>query len=386
MVRGSSGMHAQTFLSRVVGIAIAVMMNFCPAPAQSTMDDVHIEPRGRAAQPDSLNSVNKTAMGTIRKSVELVLVPVTVTDRSNRIVTGLEQENFQLYQDKHPQPIKYFWKEDAPVSVGIVLDVSGSMASKIERARDAVLALLKASNPKDEFFLMTFADRPMLVRDFTSNADDIQGQLPFMTPKGSTSLIDAVFLAVNHMKSARYSRKALVIISDGGDNRSRYVEKDLRSVIKEGDVLVYSIGLFDAVFRTREEQLGPELLAGISGLTGASSYFLPTPTLLPAVAEHIANELRHQYILGYSPDDSRGDGKWRKIKVKLELPRGFPKLQVQARPGYYGEHNDRHPDETRSQSADARVVKCDLGSNDNCANDSGEVTVSGLSDSIANVP
>lgn len=323
------------FWRRICFVALVGVMQHCSAHAQSTIDSVHIEPRVRTARSDSPNAVAATAMGTIRASVELVLVPVTVMDSSNRIVTGLGQENFQLYEDKHQQRLRHFWKEDAPASVGIVLDVSGSMGTKIERAHDAVVALLKASNPEDEFFLMTFADEPMLVQDFTSNVDDIQGKLLFTRPKGSTSLIDAVILAISHMRNARYQRRALMIISDGGDNRSRYTEKDLRSLIRESDVQVYSIGVFDTQFSTQEERLGPELLSSMSELTGASAYSLENPQHLPAVAQHIANELRNQYILGYSPDSSRSDGKWRKIKVKLSVPRGLPSLHVQARTGYY---------------------------------------------------
>jgi Ca-activated chloride channel homolog len=331
-----SAMSAGRQCSRTICfVAFVMMINLSAASAQSAIDSVHVEPRVQIARSDSPPALAKTSMAMIRKSVELVLVPVTVMDRSNRIVTGLEQENFQLYEDKHAQPIKHFWKEDAPASVGIVLDVSGSMDTKIERARDAVAALLKASNPQDEFFLMTFADEPMLVQDFTSDVDDIQGKLLFTRPKGKTSLIDAVILAVNHMGSARYQRRALMIISDGGDNRSRYTEKDLKSLIKEADVLVYSIGVFGSELRTQEERLGPDLLAGMSDLTGASAYTLDNPEHLPAVAEHIANELRSQYILGYSPEGSRSDGKWRKIKVKLTVPRGLPWLRVQARTGYY---------------------------------------------------
>jgi Ca-activated chloride channel homolog len=314
-------------------VAIAVIMNFSEARAQSAIDAVHIEPR---VQPDSQRALAKTTMGVIRKNVELVLVPVTVTDGSNRVVTGLGQQNFQLYEDKHPQPIKHFWKEDAPASVGIVLDISGSMSTKIERARDAVAAMLKVSNPQDEFFLMTFADQPKLVQDFTPSVDDIQSQLPFMRPKGSTALIDAIALAISHMKTARYQRRALVIISDGGDNRSRYTEREVKSLIKEADVLVYSVGVFDTEFRTLEERLGPQLLADISGMTGGSAYTLDNPNQLPAVAAHIAYELRNQYILGYSPEGSRHDTKWRKIEVKLAIPRGLPTLRVQSRTGYYG--------------------------------------------------
>jgi Ca-activated chloride channel family protein len=256
-------------------------------------------------------------------------------DGAHRIVTGLGPENFQLYEDKRPQAIKNFWQEDEPVSVGIVLDVSSSMKGKIDRARDAVTALLKASNPQDEFFLITFADLPNLIQDFTQNAEEIESELIFASPKGRTALLDAIMLAVNNMTKARYRRKALVIISDGGDNRSRYSEKDVNSLVKEADILVYSIGVFDAEFHSQEERLGPELLAGISNLTGASAYTLDNPSYLPKITEHIAQELRNQYILGYSPEVLRHDGKWRKIKVSLSIPRGIPTLHVQAKTGYY---------------------------------------------------
>jgi Ca-activated chloride channel family protein len=326
-------------LTQICFVAIALILTFRPfrpARAQTDLNDVHIAPRVQSDRPDSPGSVARTTPGIIRTTVELVLVPVTVLDGSNRIVAGLERENFQLYEDKHPQPIKHFWKEDEPASVGIVLDVSGSMETKIDRAQDAVRAFLKASNPQDEFFLMTFADRPTLVHDFTQDVDDIQSELLFPKPKGNTSLLDAIVLAVDNMKKARYRRRALVIISDGGDNRSRYTEKDVKSLIKEQDLLVYSIGVFDRECRTQEERLGPELLEEVSSVTGASAYTLDNPNYLPVIAGHIATELRNQYILGYSPDGSRRDGKWRKIKVKLAVRHGLPAFSVRARTGYYG--------------------------------------------------
>jgi Ca-activated chloride channel family protein len=209
------------------------------------------------------------------------------------------------------------------------------MKDKFDRAKDAVQALLRGSNPQDEFFLVTFADQPTLVCDFTQNVDDIQSRLLFTTPHGRTSLLDGVVLAMNNMRRARYRRRALVVISDGGDNHSRYSERDVKSLVKESDVLVYSIGAFDQVVPTLEEKLGPELLAEISGVTGASAYVLDNPNNLPRIAKHIAVELRNQYILTYSPSNSRNDGKWRKIKVRLALPRGIPALYVQARTGYY---------------------------------------------------
>ncbi len=324
--------HVST--SRVWLMGMVLAFSFSQAYAQTDLNEVHVGARVQSAEP--LHSLANRAAGIIHSSVELVLVPVTVLDDSHRIIRGLGKENFQLFEDKNQQPIQHIWQEDEPVTVGIVLDVSGSMTTKIERARESVAALLKASNPQDEFFLMTFADRPTLVQNFTHDADEMQGNLLFTNPKGKTSLLDAIVLAVNHMKNAQYRRKALVIISDGGDNCSRYTEKDVKSLIKEADILVYSIGVFDREFQTLEERLGPQLLAGISELTGASAYTLDNPVFLPRITEHIATELRNQYILGYSPEPSRHDGKWRKIKVNLRLPRGLPALHAQARTGYYG--------------------------------------------------
>jgi len=317
-------------------VAALLVLICLQGQTQTDLNQVHVLPRDGSADSDVALHLEKATNGIIHSNVDLVLVPVTVMDEANRLVTGLGQEDFRLFEDKHPQPIKNFWKEDEPVSIGILLDVSGSMNDKFDRAQAAVKALLQASNPQDEFFLVTFANQPMLQRDFTQNTNEIQDSLLFRTPKGMTSLLDAVMLAVNNMKKARYRRRALVIISDGGDNRSRFTEKNVKSLIKESDVLVYSIAVCDSVVKTEEERLGPELLADISGVTGANAYLLDSPTTLPKVTEHIALQLRNQYILGYSPSNSRRDGKWRRIKVKLALPRGIPPLYLQAKTGYYG--------------------------------------------------
>ena len=303
------------------------------ADAQSETSDIHIEPRVQSRVTGGLTNLG---LNTIRTHAELVLVPVTVTDTMNRVVVGLERENFQLYEGKQSQEIKHFSREDAPVSLGVILDVSGSMASKIERAREAVLKLLEASNPQDEFFLITFANRPQVIQDFTQTIGDLQEQLLFARPKGETALLDAVYLGLDKMKEAKYSRKALLLISDGGDNHSLYTEKEVKSRIKESDVLVYSVGIFDREFVTREERLGPELLAAISEVTGAQCYMLQNPNSLPIITEHIGVQLRNQYVLAYAPNSSASDGKWRKIKVKLTfLPKSLPQLRVHARTGYY---------------------------------------------------
>ncbi len=304
------------------------------AHAQSSISDVHIEPRVQLNIGANLTS---SYLNTIRTRVDLVLVPVTVTDPMNRVVIGLQQGNFQLYEGKQSQEIKHFSREDAPVSLGVILDVSGSMETKIERAREAVLKLLEASNPQDEFFLITFSNSPRLVQDFTHSIGDVQQQLLFARPKGSTALLDAIYLGLDKMKEAQYARKALLIISDGGDNHSRYSEREVKARIKESDVLVYSVGVFDRQVNTREEFLGPALLSDVSEVTGARCYTLDSPNDLPMITEHIGVELRNQYVLAYTPNSSKSDGKWRKIKVKLTyLPKNIPPLNVHARTGYYG--------------------------------------------------
>ena len=313
--------------------ALVACFGIPAAHAQTGISDVHIEPRVQPAMEANLTS---RSLDTIRTRADLVLVPVTVTDPMNRVVIGLKQGNFQLYEGKQSQQIKHFSREDAPVSLGVILDVSGSMESKIERAREAVMKLLEASNPQDEFFLITFSDAPHLVQNFTQEIGEIQQQLLFTRPKGSTALLDAIDLGLSKMREAKYARIALLLISDGGDNHSRHSERDVKARIKESDVLVYSVGVLDREFATREERLGPELLTEISEVTGGLCYALDSPNDLPMIAEHIGVELRNQYVLAYRPDTSQTDGKWRNIKVKLTLiPKSVPQLHVHARTGYY---------------------------------------------------
>jgi Ca-activated chloride channel family protein len=317
----------------LAAFAAACCLDLPVAHSQSQISDIHIDPRVQSTLKTELNN---NGINTIRTHTELVLVPVTVTDPMNRVVVGLEQGNFQLFEDKQSQEIKHFSREDAPVSLGVILDVSGSMTTKIERAREAVVKLLEASNPQDEFFLITFSDTPRVVQNFTQTIGDIQQQLLFARPKGSTSLLDALYLGLNTMRESKYARKALLLISDGGDNHSRYTEKEVKSRIKESDVLVYSVGVFDRDFATPEERLGPELLTEISEVTGGRCYTLDNSSYLPTITQHIGLELRNQYVLAYSPNRSKNDGKWRKINIKLtQLPKKVPHLYVHARTGYY---------------------------------------------------
>jgi Ca-activated chloride channel family protein len=307
--------------------------------AQVSIDDVHIAPRVETPKPvaaaESFDPSLKTHTKPLKVDVSLVLVPVTITDPMNRLVTGLDKDNFQLFEGKDQQEIKHFSSEDAPVSIGVIFDMSGSMSSKIERAREAVLEFFKTANPADEFFMITFADKPEEVSDFTSSVEDIQGKLVYTVPKGRTALLDAIYLGVSKMRQAKYQKKAMLIISDGGDNHSRYTEGEIKSLVKEADVLIYAIGIYDHYMQTTEEALGPALLGTVTELTGGRSFTIDNPNDLADVATKIGIELRNQYVLGYRPKNPGRDGKWRKIKVKLLPPKGLPPLKVFAKTGYY---------------------------------------------------
>jgi Ca-activated chloride channel family protein len=213
--------------------------------------------------------------------------------------------------------------------------MSGSMVSKIERAREAVIEFFKTANPQDEFFMVAFADKPQEIADFTSSVEDIQGKLVYTVPKGRTALLDAIYLGVSKMRQAKYQKKALLIISDGGDNHSRYTEGEIKSTVKEADVLIYAIGIYDHYMATPEEALGPALLGEVAEITGGRSFTIDNPNDLADVATKIGIELRNQYVLGYRPKNPGHDGKWRKIKVKLLPPKGLPPLKVYAKTGYY---------------------------------------------------
>src|SRR5207248_8459609 len=245
----------------------------------------------------------------LKASAELVLVPVTITDPMNRLVTGLDKDNFTVFEGKSQQEIKSFSSEDAPVSLGVIFDMSGSMSSKIERAREAVVEFFKTANPQDEFFMITFADKPEEVSDFTSSIEDIQSKLVYTMPKGRTALLDAIYLGVSKMRQAKYQKKALLIISDGGDNHSRYTEGEIKSVVKEADVQIYAIGVYDHYFASNEERYGPVLLSDIADLTGGRAYTIDNPNDLADVATKIGIELRNQYVIGYRPKNPTHDGK-----------------------------------------------------------------------------
>ncbi|MGO9863128.1 MAG: VWA domain-containing protein [Terriglobales bacterium] len=325
-----------------VRVSFAVLLAMCacgalPLLAQTSTADVHIEPRVQPPAPKEPDSdpALKAHGKPIQVDVNLVLVPITITDPLNRLVTGLDRENFKVFEGREQQEIRTFSSEDAPVSIGVIFDMSGSMSSKIERAREAVAEFFKTANPQDEFFMIAFSDTPEEIADFSTSVDDIQGRLLYTVPRGRTALLDAIYLGVTKMRQAKYPKKALLIISDGGDNHSRYTEGEIRSMVKEADVVIYAIGIYDHYFATEEERLGPTLLSDVTELTGGRAFTIDNPNDLADVSTKIGIELRNQYVIGYRPKSSAHDGQWRKIRVKLLPPKGLPPLKVYAKTGYY---------------------------------------------------
>ena len=329
---------------RLSGLVLFCLLFTAPhlSAQESPLDTVHTAAPPPAAPKEARpageagNAKGSSGRGSaIQVNADLVLVPVTVTDPQNRLVTGLERGNFQLFDSTQPQTIKSFATEDAPLSIGIIFDLSGSMQSKFVRARKALSEFLRTCNPQDEFFVIGFNDRPAVLVDYTSDVEDVEARMVMLKPENRTALIDAIYLGVNKLKSAKYSRKALLVVSDGGDNRSRYTEGELTRAVRESEVQIYSVGIFDNYAPTAEEQNGPQLLHEISETTGGRLFQVRDVQDLTDIAQRISEELRNEYVIGYTPTDRRRNGAWRKLNVRLLPPPGLPELTVHNREGYY---------------------------------------------------
>jgi Ca-activated chloride channel family protein len=278
------------------------------------------------SKKDSLPNAN------IRVDTSLVLVPVTVYDPLNRPVSGLEKENFRVFDNKVEQTITQFAMDDEPVSVGLVFDTSGSMGDKLRRSRMAAREFFRTANPEDEFFLVEFDSKPRLEVPLTADTGTIESQLTFSKSHGSTALLDAIYMALHEMKKSKKNKKALLIISDGGDNNSRYTVTEVRNLILESDCLIYAIGVFGGG-TTPEEAGGSSLLSHIAEQTGGR-LFEANVAELPDMAKRIGIELRNRYVIGFAPANQIRDGKYHHISVVLVPPRGLPKLQAHWRLGY----------------------------------------------------
>jgi VWFA-related protein len=290
------------------------------------------------SRPQPAEQAANARGAVIGVDVELALVNVTVTDPMGRMVTGLTKDHFQIFEDKDEQEITQFGAEDSPLSMAIVFDASGSMGYKMAKAREAVAQFFKTANPEDEFFLVSFNNRPDMATGYTQSLEEIQNRLTFTESKGRTALLDAIYLALNKMKEAKNQQKALLVISDGGDNSSRYSEREIKSLVRESDVQIYAIGLYEPFGsrgRTPEEMAGPGLLTEIAEQTGGRQFPVENINELPDIAEKIGIELRNQYVLGYVPKNEERDGKWRRVKVEVKKIRGMPQLRPYFRDGYY---------------------------------------------------
>ena len=292
------------------------------------MDDVRHNTVGTSFKPGS----------TIHFDVDLALVNVTVTDPYNRLVTGLETDNFRVYEDNIEQEVVTFSAEDVPISIGVIFDFSGSMSNKVGKAREAAVQFFKTANPQDEFFLVSFNERAELTSSFTNSVEDLQSRMMLTAPKGRTALLDAIYLGLSQMRGAHNAKRALLILSDGGDNHSRYNESDIKRLVREADTQLYAIGIFDALgyrSRTPEELAGPSLLSEVTEMTGGRVFAVEKLEELPDIASKIGMELRNQYVLGYRPSNKAHDARWRKLKIKLRAPKGLPPLTVYSKTGYY---------------------------------------------------
>jgi len=292
-------------------------------------------------KPEPVAEAGSKPAANLRIDSNLVLVPVSVCDPMNRPVTGLEREHFKIFDDKVEQNITHFAMDDEPVAVGLVFDTSGSMGPKLRRSRQAAAEFFRTANTEDEFFLVEFNDQPKLVVPLTGQTEEIQNQLTFAQSRGRTALLDAIMLSLHEMKNSKKNRKALLIISDGGDNSSRYTETEVRSMVRESDTLIYAIGVYEPFgsrSRTPEESSGPGLLSDLAEQTGGRS-FPADSAELPDIAAKIGIELRNRYVLGYTPSAHQHDGRYHRVQVKMVPPHGLPPLKAFWRMGYYAPSN-----------------------------------------------
>lgn len=267
---------------------------------------------------------------------DLVTLTVTVTDTYGRFVTGLGQNAFSITDDKTPQAITFFSDEDAPVSLGVVFDVSGSMSGdKIAKAREALAKFIDTSHSRDEYFLIGFNNRAQLLLDHTRNSDSLLDKLTYVQTKGQTALYDATYLGVERVARGAHPKRAILLISDGQDNSSRYTFTELRRLLKESDVIIYAIGIVDGHDDSALGYTGRAILEELSGVSGGKAFFPSTSAEMNDTFERIALELRTQYSIGFRPSSFANDGKWHKLKIKVQPPRGFPRLFVRGREGYF---------------------------------------------------
>jgi Ca-activated chloride channel family protein len=273
----------------------------------------------------------KGVSGDIRVDVSVVLVPVTVTDRTGNPVLGLPAETFHVTEDGVEQPIARVTRQDAPLSIGLVFDASKSMENKLDRSREAIAEILRTSETGDEYFLVGFNDKPALLCGFTPETKQIETALMSVRPIGWTALLDAIHLSVSRMKRAKNSRRALVVLSDGGDNNSRFTRHEVRDLLRESDLSLYAIGITGPMVPVG----AMKMLSSLAEETGGRLFPVHGVKQLPEAVDKLNKALRDQYLVAYYPTNSTRDGKYRHIQVRLATPSNSPALRASWRSGYY---------------------------------------------------
>ncbi|HRI02940.1 MAG TPA: VWA domain-containing protein [Pyrinomonadaceae bacterium] len=282
--------------------------------------------------------------GPVRIKTDLVTLTLTVTDLYGRYVSGLTKGAFTVIDNNQEQEVTFFSDSDAPVSVGVLFDVSGSMSGeKILKAKNALSRFIATSHPSDEYFLIAFNSRAQLLLDRSRDGEAVLQKLTLVKPKDNTALYDAVYLGVERVTRGSHNKRALLIISDGQDNSSRYNFGEVRRLLRESDVVTYSVGIMNGNDSSSSTGMqGQAFLDEISSVTGGKAFYPQTDVEMDEIFERIALELRNQYSIGYIPKDFQPDGKWRKVKVKVKPPRGLPRLSVRGREGYYASPNPNY--------------------------------------------
>ncbi len=290
-----------------------------------------------AQEPQPTPPVQETDDKPISVKTDLVTLTLTVTDLYGRYVSGLDKKAFTITDNNEEQEITFFSDADAPISIGILFDVSGSMSGeKIGKARKALERFISTSHPSDEYFLIAFNNRAQLLLDRTRDGEAVLQKLTLVQPKNNTALYDACYLGIERVTRGSRQKKAMLIISDGQDNASRYNFGEVRRLMKESDVTVYAVGILNGSDSgSMTGMQGQAFLDELTSVTGGKSFYPQTDVEMDEIFERIALELRHQYSIGYTPKDFQPDGKWHKVKTKVKPPRGLPRLTVRGREGYF---------------------------------------------------
>lgn len=299
--------------------AIPAVLAIAAAAVLAQGPQVSIESRQKA-------KVDELQRPDVRIDANLVLIPVSVSDQIGRPVAGLEKKHFRILDNKEPQTIATFSMDDGPVALGLVFDTSSSMGRNLAAARRAAAMFVGMANPGDQFLLVEFDSAPRMTVPLTEDLAHIKYELTFNQSRGSTAMIDGVYMAMNEIKKSKAERKALILVSDGDDNNSRYSPGELKTVLQESEVLIYSVGLFG-------DAANPPLMRGIAEETGGRLFVANSG--LPEIAAKISVDLRNRYLIGYSPTNPARDGLYHKVEVEMAPPRGLGKLKWYWRRGYY---------------------------------------------------